>query len=236
MAEEGPVYRTDAEMHLRSTRAQLALRLDWLASGAAVSPLTSLLLLAGANAFLALLFVGVGAAAGDQALLFRELMPGTWLSFAQLMFIAFVGWSIHLAARPEAAWHRDFWGLSAAVFVLFAADEITQLSQFLGTWLNEGAGLSPAEGFNDLGAVILTLLFGGAALLLLPRALVLLRHPLALSLMAIGVLLGAASQGLDSFVTPTSWEFVAEETFKMAAEVFFIGGFLAALRGTLARR
>jgi hypothetical protein len=46
----------------------------------------------------------------------------------------------------------------------------------------------------------------------------------------IGVLLGAGSQALDSVVAVSSSEFVAEETLKLAAEAFLIGGFLVALR------
>jgi hypothetical protein len=44
------------------------------------------------------------------------------------------------------------------------------------------------------------------------------------------VLLGAGSQALDSVVAVSSSEFVAEETLKLAAEAFLIGGFLVALR------
>ena len=54
--------------------------------------------------------------------------------------------------------------------------------------------------------------------------------------MAVGVLIGAASQALDSFVTPTKWEFVAEESLKMTAEPFFIAAFLTALATVLARQ
>jgi hypothetical protein len=182
------------------------------------------------NASAAALFVPAGLAAGDQALLFRELMPGTWLSFAELGFIAYVAWSVHLLENPGARWHRDFWGLCGVFFLVFAIDEITQATLFAGKFLSQSLDLAPARGFNDVDSVILTLGFAGAALVLLPRALVLLRHPLTLALLAVAGLLGAASQGLDSFVEASRWEFVAEESLKMGAEAFFIGAFLVALR------
>jgi hypothetical protein len=83
--------------------------------------------------------------------------------------------------------------------------------------------------------VLLVLLFAGCGLLLASRAAVLLKHPVTLLLLACGVVLGAASQGLDSFVTPTKWEFVAEETLKLTAEPFFIAAFLVALATVLRR-
>ena len=56
------------------------------------------------DAALAALFVAGGLALnGDQAELFRELTPGTLLSFAQLLFIAAVAWAIHRRADGERA-------------------------------------------------------------------------------------------------------------------------------------
>lgn len=219
------------EEALRATASQSAARADALAFSAAARPLAVLAGLLGANLALAGAFAGAGYALGDQALFFRELMPGTWLSFAQLLFIAAAARAVHVRTRPGEPWHRGFFGISAAIFLAFAFDEITQLSQFAGIALHQGLGLTPAAGFHDLGAVILTLAFVGAGLALLPRAAVLLRHPLTLALLLVAALLGAASQGLDSFVTPTRWEFVAEESFKMAAEAVFAGAYLSALRG-----
>jgi hypothetical protein len=83
--------------------------------------------------------------------------------------------------------------------------------------------------------VLLVVLFAGCGLLLATRAAVLFKHPATLLLLAIGAVLGAASQGLDSFVTPTDWEFVAEESLKLTAEPFFIAAFLVALATVLRR-
>ena len=83
---------------------------------------------------------------------------------------------------------------------------------------------------------MLTLGFAAAALILLPRALVLRHHPLALVLFTVAFALGMASQSLDSFAPATQLEFVAEETLKMTAEAFLAGGMLVALRDVLARR
>jgi hypothetical protein len=187
-----------------------------------------------------LVFAACCAAAGlalldDQAYLFRELAPATWLSFAQLLLIAVAAGAVHRRVAARLPWHRSFWGLAAVVFAVFAFDEITQSAIFLADLLEHGLGLAPAAGFHDIEAVLLTLLFMAAALVLLPRALVLLRHPWALALLAVAVALGAASQTLDSVAPPTRWEFVTEETLKLSAEAFFLGGFLTALRDVLAR-
>ena len=213
----------------------LAASVERLALRAAVQPFRALLALLGINLALAGLFAAAGKLAGDEALFFRELAPGTWLSFAQLLFIAAIAAAIHRRGAARA-WHQTFWGLCAGVFLLFAFDEITQSTIFLSHALEDGFGLTATQGFHDLQAVLLTLGFAAAALVLLPRALVLRHHPVALGLFAVGALLGAASQSLDSFAQVSRTEFVAEETLKLAAEAFFVGGFLVALRNVLERR
>ena len=204
-------------------------RLDAYAVAAASHPLKIPAALLAVNLALLPVFVGVGLALGDQALLLREGMPGTVLSFALLLAVAVAARAVYL--RDGAT----FWRLAAAVFVVFAIDEITQAGIFLSKWLNGSFGVEPASGFNDLDSVLLVLLFAGCGLLLASRAAVLFRYPLTLVLLTIGAALGAGSQVLDSFVTPTKWEFVAEESFKLSAEPFFIAAFLVALATVLRR-
>ncbi len=206
-------------------------RADGLAVRAARRPLAALTALVAVNLTLAFCFVGIGLAMGDAAEPFRELAPATWLSFGELLFVATAAWAIHVrAGRPR--WHQDFWGLAAAAFLVFAVDEITQAGMFFSMALDE-LGLQAAAGFRDLDSVLLTLLFATVALVLLPRVGVLLRHRWALVVLGVAVALGAASQALDSFVSVSESEFVAEETFKLASEAFFVGGFLLALRDVL---
>ena len=208
----------------------LLARLDALAVAASDRPLAVLAWLIGLNAVLLPLFVGAGLALGDQALMLREGAPGTFLSFA---------WLVAIAVAARAVYLRDgapFWKLSALVFTIFAIDEITQAGLFLSKWISSAFDVAPAGGFNDLDAVLLTLLFIGCGLLMAFRGLVLLRHPLTLALLVAGAVIGAASQGLDSFVTPTKWEFVAEESLKLTAEPFFIAAYLAALATVLPAR
>ena len=52
---------------------------------------------------------------------------------------------------------------------------------------------------------------------------------------AAGLVLGAASQTLDSVVEPSKWEFVAEECLKLSAIPFVLAGYLAALKDTRGR-
>ena len=204
-------------------------RLDALAVAAARHPLKlPLALLVGVLGLLPL-FIGAGLAVGDQAFFLREGAPGTVLSFALLMAVAVAARAVFL--RDGAA----FWRLSAAVFVVFAVDEITQAGMFLSEWLGSRFEVQPAGGFNDLDAVLLVVLFAGCGLLLASRAAVLLKHPVTLLLLGAGAVIGAASQALDSFVTPTKWEFVAEESLKLTAEPFFVAAFLVALAEVLRR-
>jgi hypothetical protein len=172
----------------------------------------------------------------DPAELFRELMPGTWLSFAELLFVAVIAWSIQLAARGERRIRLDnFWGLTAAVFAIFAFDEITQLTVFLSDALTSLGALAP-EGFRDLDAFLLSVLFLAAAAGMLRHIGDLLPHRAAIAVLGVGVMLGAASQTLDSVLASTSGEFVAEESLKLAAEPFLIGGYLIVLQSFLAAR
>ena len=205
-------------------------RLDAYAVAAARHPLKLPAALVGINLALLPVFVGLGLVLGDQALLLRELGPGTFLSTALLLAVAVAARAVYL--RDGAT----FWRLSAAVFAVFAFDEITQAGMFLSEFLGSQFGMGPASGFNDLDSALLVLLFIGCGLLLLSRAAVLLKHPLTLLLLGIGAMIGAASQALDSFVTPTKWEFVAEEALKLTAEPFFIAGFLVALATVLRRQ
>lgn len=234
MGHEGRASERGARLGVEPLVARALARLDRRILLGSAAPLRALAGLLAVTAAASALCAAAGVAAGDEALFFREGMPGTWLSVALLALIAYVALSVHAVEHPGRPWHAGFWGLAAAVFGVFAADEALGTSQLVGTWLNQGLGLSPAAGFNDVGSVLLTLLFAGAALVLAPRALVLLRRPLALVVLAAGAALGAASQALDSFVAPSPWEFVAEETLKLGAEAFLLAGFLAALRAALA--
>jgi hypothetical protein len=172
----------------------------------------------------------------DPAELFRELMPGTWLSFAELLFVAVIAWSIQLAARGERRIRLDnLWGLTAAVFAIFAFDEITQLTVFLSDALTSLGALAP-EGFRDLDAFLLSVLLLAAAAGMLRHIGDLLPHRAAIAVLGVGVMLGAASQTLDSVLASTSSEFVAEESLKLAAEPFLIGGYLIVLHSFLAAR
>jgi hypothetical protein len=179
---------------------------------------------------LAVAFILAGQALfADQAEFFRELMPGTWLSFAQIAFIAVIALAIHGELIPGARLRLDnLWGISVAVFLVFAFDEATQLTIFLADGLT-AAGAQTPVGFKDLDAFLVTVLLvaGGAALLRYGRAL--LAHPAAVVLLAIGVGLGAGSQALDSLFASTPSEFAAEESLKLAAEPFLIAGYLLVL-------
>jgi hypothetical protein len=213
-------------------------RLDRLAVTAAAEPLTSLRALLVLNAGFVVCFLALGIALfDDQAEFFRELMPGTILSFAEILFVAAVAWAIQLRTAEATGWRRydTFWALSAGVFTVLAIDEITQATVFLSRWL-EGLGLSASGGFRDLDAVLLVLLLTASSLLLLRRAGVLRHHLLAVGLLAIGAMLGVGSQALDSLVKSSSGEFALEESLKLAAEPFIVAGYLVVLRDVLRGR
>jgi hypothetical protein len=203
---------------------------------AAARPYRSTAFLLGLNALCVLLFVAIGQALfGDPAELFRELMPGTWLSFAELLAVAVVAWVIHTELTGGRRLRLDsFWSLSVVVFVVFAFDEITQLTIFLADGLTALGALAPI-GFVDMDAFLLTVLLLAAGAALLRYAREPLRYPAALAVLAVGVLLGAASQGLDSMLRATTGEFVAEESLKLAAEAFILGAYLVVLHQVLRR-
>ena len=218
-------------LRVREQLRATAARADRVAVALARAPGVALVVLLAVELSLCALFIAGGLAVnGDQAFMFRELAPATWLSFAQLAFIAACAWAVHTRAGSDPRWTRSFWGIAAMIFLAFAFDEITQSAIFLSHALEDGLGLHAVAGFHDLEAVLLSLAFAAAALVLLPRLPQVLRYPLALVPFGVAVLLGAASQSLDSFAAPTQWEFVAEEVLKLSAEVFFVCGFLVALR------
>jgi len=219
-------------------RQRLLAALDRLATSAARDPLGSLLALLVLNLGLAALFAALGVLLfNDRAEFFRELMPGTWLSFAELVLIAAIAWSIHERTAGGKGWRRynNFWALSTGVFLVLAFDEISQATVFIADWLSDHADLSPAAGFRDLDAVLISLLLLGSVLVLAPKAIVLRHHWRSLVLFAIGGALGVWSEGLDAFMKSTSSEFALEETLKLASEPFLIAGYLMALFDVLYR-
>ena len=203
---------------------------EGLIAAAAARPYIATLRILILNAVLAAACVGLGHLLfADSRELFRELMPATLVSFLELLFLAAVAWTINVAvAAPNRPRVDNLWGLSAVVFLVFAVDEITQATIFLADLLAAAGALAPA-GFKDLDAFLLVILFLAAGLVLLRHAGEVLAHPPALALLCIGVLLGMGSQTLDSLLPATEQEFVAEESLKLAAEAFLIGGYLVVL-------
>jgi hypothetical protein len=196
---------------------------------ASAQPLALLGQILAAGAALAVCFTAFGwVLLDDQAAFYRELMPGTWLSAALLLFTAATALAIHrMTGHPGRG---DFWSLSAIVFVVLAVDELAQPTVFLSKWLKSEHQIAAPAPFNDVDSILVVALLAGCLALLARHALVLLRHRTTLALFAIGLALGAASQTLDSVVEPTRWEFVAEECLKLSAIPFVLAGYLAALR------
>ena len=198
-------------------------------ASASERPLVLLAQILGAIAALALCFTALGWAwLDDQAAFYRELMPGTWLSAALLLFTAATALAIHREAGTPG--RRDFWSLSAIVFVVLAVDELAQPTVFISKWLKSEQGITAPGPFNDIDSILVVALLVGSLALLARHALVLLRHRTTIVLFGIGLVLGAASQTLDSLVEPSRWEFVAEECLKLSAIPFVLAGYLAALR------
>jgi hypothetical protein len=168
--------------------------------------------------------------ADDQAAVFRELMPGTWVSFAGLLAIAAAASAAHRCAAPGRRWHETFWGVAAVVFAAFAFVEIAQPTVFVAHWLRDHVDVATPAGLSDLDAAILIVILSAVGVGLLARARPLLALPRVLLLFAVGVALGAASQTLDATFAATRWEFVAEESLKLASWPFLLAGMLLALR------
>jgi hypothetical protein len=200
------------------------------ASGpASERPLRLLAQILASIAGLAVCFTAFGwALLDDQAAFYREGMPGTWLSAALLLFTAATAVAIHRATGTPG--RRDFWSLSAIVFVVLAIDELAQPTVFISKWLKSEHEIAAPAPFNDIDSMLVVALLVGSVALLARHALVLLRHRTTIVLFAVGLALGAASQTLDSVVEPTRWEFVAEECLKLSAIPFVLAGYLAALR------
>ena len=186
------------------------------------------------NALLAGVFIGAGELLfSDPAEFFRELMPGTWLSFLELLFVASIASTIYRHGGGSGRMGLDnFWGLSAAAFALFAFVEITQINRFISDGLSSLGTLAP-EGFIDLDGFLLSVLLLVVAGALLFYVRDLFAYPRAMVLMAVGVLVGVTSQALDATLHTTSAEFIAEESSKLAAEAFIISGYLLVLQRVL---
>lgn len=207
---------------------RIADRSERLALAASARPFAAMAAILVLNAFLAGVFTLAGEVLfSDPAEFFRELMPGTWLSFVELLFVAAVASAIYRHGGGSGRMGLDnFWGVSAAVFALLAFAEITQITRFLSDALTSLGTLAPS-GFEDLDGFVLSVVLLAAAAGMLRYVRDLLPHPKAMGVLAVGVLLGVASQSLDSTLAATSSEFVAEESLKLAAEAFLIGGLSA---------
>ena len=170
------------------------------------------------------------AISDDRALVFRELMPGTWLSFAELLAIAAAASAAHRVVAPGRRWHETFWGVAAVMFAALAFVEIAQPTVFVAHWLRDHLHVATPAGLADLDAAILVALLSTVAIALLVRARPLLALPRVLALFAIGAAFGVGSQTLDATFAATQSEFVAEESLKLACWPFLLAGMLLALR------
>jgi hypothetical protein len=216
----------------RAAAGRWALAADARALAWSESPRRALGLLLGANLALGAVGVGAGAAlAGDPALYFRELAPGTWLSAAQIVAAAVVARAIHLRHRDDGArrWHQSLWGLAAVMLAGLAVVELAQPTVFAGKWLQSELGVRARSGIADVDAVLVVTLLVALLLILLPHARALFEHPRALLLLGAGFALGAASQALDSLWPVSDWEFVVEDGLKLLAEPFVLAGLLVVL-------
>ena len=194
------------------------------------SPRRVLALLLGLNVVLGAVGVAAGAAlAGDPALYFRELAPGTWLSAAQIAAAAVVAHAIH--ARQGGRWHQSLWGLLAVMLAGLAVVELAQPTVFAGKWLQSEVGVRARAGIADVDAVLVVTLLVALLLILLPHARSLLEHPRALLLLGTGLALGAGSQAIDSLWPVSTWEFVVEDGLKLLAQPFVLAGLLVVLAG-----
>lgn len=211
--------------------AALAARAHAFAVRLSAQPAEVALKLLAATAALAAIGIPLGLALrGDQAAVFRELMPATWLSFAELLAIAAAAWAVHAESAARVRWHESFWGVAAAAFCALALVEIAQPTVFFAHWLRDSLAVPTPLGLADLDAFLLILMLAGVAAALAVRAGALLHHPRAAALLALGVAFGVASQALDATLPATRWEFVVEESLKLAAWPILLAGFLVALR------
>ena len=188
-----------------------------------------------ANVVLATVGVAAGSLAGDPALYFRELMPGTWLSAGHILAAAVTARAIHRRDPRGRRWYESFWGLSAVLLAGLAVVELTQPTVFLSKWLQNDAGLRAPSAIVDLDGMMMAFVLGAVAVILAARALEVLRHPRALGLFAAAAALGAVSQFIDATSRVSTWEFVVEDGVKALAGPFLVAGYLVVLR-SVARR
>jgi membrane-associated phospholipid phosphatase len=120
---------------------------------AAERPYAATLALLGANLVLILACIGSGELVfGDPAEFFRELMPGTWLSVAQIAFIAVIALAIHRELFGASRVRLDnLWSFpsahsasAVALYVMLAVIATT-------LWRRQ---LRPAVAFAVAGAVV----------------------------------------------------------------------------------
>lgn len=209
---------------LRRRGAGWTARADSLAVRFSAAPARVLAALLAANVVLGAAGVWVGLTFfDDPAVYFRELAPGTWLSAAHMLAAAAVARAIHRRR------HESFWSLCAAVLAGMAVVELTQPTVFLGKWMQTELGLRAPQGIADVDSILVVGMLAALAAVVLPRALVLLEHPRALALLAVGAAVGAASQTLDTLWPVSAWEFVVEDGLKALAEPFVVAGFLVVL-------
>lgn len=165
----------------------------------------------------------------DPALYFRELMPGTLLSAAQILAAALVARSIHLRDRRGRRWPESFWGLSAVLLSVLVVVELAQPMVYLSHWLRDDYGLRAPLGISDIDGLLMSLMLAAVAALLALRARDVFRYPRALGLFACAALLGATSQFIDATFRVSAWEFVVEDSAKALAGAFLLAGYLAVL-------
>lgn len=205
-------------------------RADTIALQHAESPTRALRLLLIITTISMVVGIPIGIAAGDPPLWLREGMPGTLLSAAMLVAAALVAWSVHKRLQPPVHWYQNFWGLSAVVLTVLAVVEIAQPTAYLGHFLEDDEGWDAPGPIQDIDSVLVMTILALVAVVMVPRALVLLKHRNALIFMVVAVGCVVASTASDALFEATDVEFIVEDGIKAYAGPFLVTAYLWALR------
>ena len=152
----------------------------------------------------------------------------TFLSSIYLALAAGSAGATAFVLRKRGRTGRIVWLLLAAGLAFFAVDELIQIHERIGIYLDD-AGF-PALGArhqNDLVVVAYGLLALAFGLYVLPT---LLRLPRVVELFGIAFLLFAAHTFIDATHQPTS-SFIVEESFKLLSVTFLVIATYTALLG-----
>ena len=163
--------------------------------------------------------------------LFRDFGPLTFLAAAGVLSIGLIGLMVaRREGRDGLGKWLNFWFIAGAGFIFLAVDGPFDLHGHIGGWIQQQTTFFQDIGFHQTSDALLAVYMGVGLVVAAVYWREILRHPVVLAYLGVGVLLLGVTIGIDGFAPHTSLMWVIEETVEIWGVAALVGGFAKRLQ------